>query len=179
MRWARSSYQSLIVARNSGHMTFLVLLPVSAATITAAAQVPDDTRVAGALRNTMGPGTRLSRILGSSSWKRPADPRPRCLLESSPAPPLSPVVAVRAAYLSGPKAPPSTRTPPMATVPAPLPQIPPKDVRCPGRIEVDSADAQVSAATVKAWVAHLRTHGWTEKDLGLVWLMRARQGVTR
>jgi len=44
---------------------------------------------------------------------------------------------------------------------------------------VDSADAQVSAATVKAWVAHLRTHGWTEKDLGLVWLMRARQGVTR
>ena len=67
----------------------------------------------------------------------------------------------------------------MAIVPAPLPQIPPKDVRCPGRIEVDSADAQVSAATVKAWVAHLRTHGWTEKDLGLVWLMRARQGVTR
>src|SRR5205807_7403470 len=47
MRWARSSYQSLIVARNSGHMTFLVLLPVSAATTTAAARVPDDTRVAG------------------------------------------------------------------------------------------------------------------------------------
>ncbi|HWN54409.1 MAG TPA: hypothetical protein VNP91_04810 [Methylomirabilota bacterium] len=67
----------------------------------------------------------------------------------------------------------------MATVPAPLPQISPKDVRCPGRIEVDSADVLVPAATVKAWVAHLRTHGWTEKDLGLVWLMRARQGVTR
>jgi hypothetical protein len=67
----------------------------------------------------------------------------------------------------------------MATVPAPLPQIPPKDVRCPDRVEVDSADVVVPAATVKAWIAHLRTHGWTEKDLGLVWLMRARQGVTR
>src|SRR6266404_6867302 len=179
MRWARSSYQSLIVARNSGHMTFLVLLPVSARPAPRPRGYQMIQESLGGPRNTMGPGTRLSRILESSSWKRPADPRPRCLLESSPAPPLSPVVAVRAAYPSGPQAPPSTRTPPMATVPAPLPQIPPKDVRCPGRIEVDSADAQVSAATVKAWVAHLRTHGWTEKDLGLVWLMRARQGVTR
>jgi hypothetical protein len=53
------------------------------------------------------------------------------------------------------------------------------DKRCPERVEVDPAEQIVSAAQVKAWVAHLRSHGWTEKDLGLVWLSRARQGVTR
>jgi hypothetical protein len=53
------------------------------------------------------------------------------------------------------------------------------DKRCPDRIEVRPDEQVVSAAMVKAWVAHLRSHGWTEKDLGLVWLARARQGVTR
>ncbi len=50
---------------------------------------------------------------------------------------------------------------------------------CPDRIEVDRDAQVVSAATVKAWVAHLRSHGWTDKELGLVWLTRTRQGVTR
>ena len=67
----------------------------------------------------------------------------------------------------------------MAVSPAPLPAVPVLDKRCPDRIEVHPEDRQVSAAMVKAWVAHLRSHGWTEKDLGLVWLTRARQGVTR
>ena len=67
----------------------------------------------------------------------------------------------------------------MASVPAPPPGVPVVDKRCPDRIEVDPADQFVPAAQVKAWVAHLRSHGWTEKDLGLVWLSRARQGVTR
>jgi len=67
----------------------------------------------------------------------------------------------------------------MASVPAPLPGVPVIDKRCPDRIEVDPGDQIVPAAQVKAWVAHLRSHGWTEKDLGLVWLSRARQGVTR
>jgi hypothetical protein len=53
------------------------------------------------------------------------------------------------------------------------------DKRCPDRIEVNPDDPVVSAAMVKARVAHLRFHGWTEKDLGLVWLTRARHGVTR
>ena len=48
---------------------------------------------------------------------------------------------------------------------------------CPDRIEVDRDAAVVSAATVKAWVAHLRSHGWTDKERGLVWLTRTRQGV--
>ena len=39
--------------------------------------------------------------------------------------------------------------------------------------------ALVPAATVKAWIAHLRSHGWTDKELDLVWLTRARHGVTR
>ena len=67
----------------------------------------------------------------------------------------------------------------MAVSPAPLPGVPVLDKRCPDRIEVHPDEQIVSAAMVKAWVAHLRSHGWTEKDLGLVWLTRARQGVTR
>jgi hypothetical protein len=67
----------------------------------------------------------------------------------------------------------------MASEPAPLPGVPVVDKRCPDRIEVDPNDQVVPAATVKSWVAHLRSHGWTEKDLGLVWLTRTRQGVTR
>jgi len=57
--------------------------------------------------------------------------------------------------------------------------VPAPDKRCPDRIEVNPADQVVSAAQVKAWVAHLRSHGWTDKDLGLIWLTRSRQGVTR
>ena len=67
----------------------------------------------------------------------------------------------------------------MAVSPEPLPGVPVIDKRCPDRIEVNPDDHQVSAAMVKAWVAHLRSHGWTDKDLGLIWLSRARQGVTR
>lgn len=51
--------------------------------------------------------------------------------------------------------------------------------QCPDRVEVDAAETEVSAAVVKAWVAHLRSHGWTDKDLDLQWLTRARHGVTR
>jgi hypothetical protein len=50
---------------------------------------------------------------------------------------------------------------------------------CPGRIEVDPGDLEVPAATVKAWIAHLRSHGWTDHDLDLHWISRARHGVTR
>jgi hypothetical protein len=32
---------------------------------------------------------------------------------------------------------------------------------------------------VKEWLNHLRSHGWTEKDLSVAWLVRGRQGVTR
>src|SRR5262249_60038939 len=67
----------------------------------------------------------------------------------------------------------------MTSSPAPLPAVPVIDKRCPDRIEVNPDDPVVSAAMVKAWVAHLRAHGWTEKDLGLLWLTRARHGVTR
>ena len=67
----------------------------------------------------------------------------------------------------------------MASAPAPLPAVAVPDKRCPDRIEVHPDDQIVPAAMVKAWVAHLRSHGWTEKDLGLIWLSRARQGVTR
>ncbi len=51
--------------------------------------------------------------------------------------------------------------------------------QCPDRIEVDREERHVAAATVKAWVTHLRSHGWTDEDLALPWLTRARQGVTR
>jgi hypothetical protein len=67
----------------------------------------------------------------------------------------------------------------MAISPAPQTVVAVVDKRCPDRIEVRPDEQVVSAAMVKAWVAHLRSHGWTEKDLGLVWLARARQGVTR
>ena len=62
---------------------------------------------------------------------------------------------------------------------SPVPGVPILDKRCPDRVEVNADDRVVTAAQIKAWVAHLRTHGWTDKDLGLVWLSRARQGVTR
>src|SRR6266581_1692634 len=71
------------------------------------------------------------------------------------------------------------RIPPMAVMPSPLPQAPPKDVRCAGRVEVDAEDQIIPALTVKTWVAHLRIHVCTEQEIGLVWLLRARQGVTR
>jgi hypothetical protein len=65
----------------------------------------------------------------------------------------------------------------MATGPAPLPLVAVNDTRCPGRVEVDSAEQHVPAAMIKEWLTDLRSHGWT--DLGEVWLGRARQGVTR
>ena len=61
----------------------------------------------------------------------------------------------------------------------PVPGVPILDKRCPDRIEVNAGDRVVPAAQIKAWVAHLRSHGWTDKELGLIWLSRARQGVTR
>lgn len=67
----------------------------------------------------------------------------------------------------------------MDAVPSPKPPAPVKPAQCPGRIEVDPGDTEVSAATVKAWIAHLRSHGWTDGDLDLHWLTRARHGVTR
>ncbi|HSE05504.1 MAG TPA: hypothetical protein VLK35_15250 [Methylomirabilota bacterium] len=65
-----------------------------------------------------------------------------------------------------------------AAVPTKLP-APAKPAQCPGRIEVDPTDLEVPAATVKAWIAHLRSHGWTDHDLDLQWISRARHGVTR
>ncbi len=59
------------------------------------------------------------------------------------------------------------------------PPPPAAATQCPGRIEVERDERVVPAATVKAWVAHLRSHGWTDKELDLVWLTRARHGVTR
>lgn len=50
---------------------------------------------------------------------------------------------------------------------------------CPDRVEVNAEDRMVTAKTVQAWLDHLRTHGWTDKDLSPVWLLRARTGVTR
>lgn len=64
-----------------------------------------------------------------------------------------------------------------AAPPSPKPRA--NDTGCPDRIEVMPDDRHVSAAIVKAWVTHLRSHGWTDTDLPMVWLMRARQGVTR
>jgi hypothetical protein len=61
----------------------------------------------------------------------------------------------------------------------PVPGVPILDKRCPDRIEVNADDRVVTAVQIKAWVAHLRSHGWTDKELGLIWLSRARQGVTR
>ena len=49
----------------------------------------------------------------------------------------------------------------------------------PQGVEVDSAEQHVPAAMIKEWLTHLRSHGWTEKELGVVWLGRSRQGVMR
>lgn len=59
------------------------------------------------------------------------------------------------------------------------PPLSSKPARCSSPIEVDPTDLEVSAATVKAWIAHLRGHGWTDHDLDIQWLSRARSGVTR
>jgi hypothetical protein len=61
----------------------------------------------------------------------------------------------------------------------PLPAAPARRAPCVNRVEVDAGAQIVSAADVRAWVAHLRSHGWTDRELDLVWLTRARQGVTR
>ena len=58
-------------------------------------------------------------------------------------------------------------TVPMAVLPEPLravpvPGVPILDKRCPDRIEVNADDRVVTAAQIKAWVAHLRSHGWTD-----------------
>ncbi len=60
----------------------------------------------------------------------------------------------------------------------PLPK-PAGSAPCPDRVEIKPGDVIIPAATVKAWVAHLRSHGWTDKELDLIWLTRSRQGVTR
>jgi hypothetical protein len=67
----------------------------------------------------------------------------------------------------------------MATGPAPLPLVAVSDTRCPRGVEVDSAEPTVPAAMIKEWPTRVRSHGSTEKDLGVGWLDRARQGVTR
>lgn len=59
------------------------------------------------------------------------------------------------------------------------PLLPSKPLRCAAPIEVDSTDLEVPAATVKAWINHLRSHGWTDHDLDLNWISRARNGVIR
>jgi len=59
------------------------------------------------------------------------------------------------------------------------PLLPGKAPRCGSPIEVDPTDLEIPAATVKAWIAHLRTHGWTDHDLDIQWISRARSGVTR
>jgi len=64
-----------------------------------------------------------------------------------------------------------------ATPTKPLP--PSKPARCASPIEVDPTDLEVSAAIVKAWINHLRGHGWTDHDLDLHWISRARSGVVR
>ena len=67
----------------------------------------------------------------------------------------------------------------MDTATPPKPLLPGKTPRCGSPIEVDPGDLEIPAATVKAWIAHLRTHGWTDHDLDIQWLSRARSGVTR
>jgi hypothetical protein len=57
--------------------------------------------------------------------------------------------------------------------------LPSKPARCASPVEVDPTDLEVSAATVRAWINHLRTHGWTDHDLDLQWISRARSGVVR
>jgi hypothetical protein len=67
----------------------------------------------------------------------------------------------------------------MDPITPPKPILSGKLLRCASPIEVDSTDLEVPAATVKAWIAHLRSHGWTDHDLDLQWISRARSGVTR
>ena len=67
----------------------------------------------------------------------------------------------------------------MDAITPPKPILSGKPLRCASPIEVDSTDLEVPAATVKAWIAHLRSHGWTDHDLDLQWISRARSGVTR
>ena len=59
------------------------------------------------------------------------------------------------------------------------PLLPGKAPRCGSPNEVDPTHLEIPAATVKAWIAHLRTHGWTDHDLDIQWISRARSGVTR
>jgi hypothetical protein len=54
-----------------------------------------------------------------------------------------------------------------------------KPARCASPIEVDASDLEVPAATVKTWINHLRAHGWTDHDLDIQWISRARSGVIR
>lgn len=56
---------------------------------------------------------------------------------------------------------------------------PARPTRCPDCIEVDPGEREIAAATVKTWLAHLRSHGWTDRDLDIQWLTRARHGFTR
>jgi hypothetical protein len=67
----------------------------------------------------------------------------------------------------------------MSTNDRPLTTLPSPRVPCANRVEVDRGVQIVSAADVRAWVAHLRSHGWTDSELDLVWITRARQGVVR
>jgi hypothetical protein len=66
----------------------------------------------------------------------------------------------------------------MSATVRPLPAFQPR-LLCATRVEVEASTRIVAAADVRAWVAHLRSHGWTDGELDLVWLTRARQGVTR
>ena len=61
----------------------------------------------------------------------------------------------------------------------PLSPSVPGRLPCANRVEVDAGIDIVSAADVRAWVTHLRSHGWTDTELDLVWITRARQGVVR
>lgn len=67
----------------------------------------------------------------------------------------------------------------MSTSDRPLPTPPSGHVPCAARVEVEAGAQTVAAADVRAWVAHLRSHGWTDAELEHVWLTRARHGVTR
>jgi hypothetical protein len=66
----------------------------------------------------------------------------------------------------------------MSATSPPRPASPPR-LPCATRVEVEASTRVVAAADVRAWVAHLRSHGWTDGELDHVWLTRARQGVTR
>lgn len=61
----------------------------------------------------------------------------------------------------------------------PLPTPAARREPCATRVEVEPGIDIVSAADVRAWVSHLRSHGWTDSELDLVWITRSRQGVVR